>query len=73
MKNWKTTLAGIVAAVFGFVAASPDLFARWPWLIALAKFATAGGLFALGGAAKDCTTHSTITQVDQASVKKEDA
>ena len=70
MKNWRTTLAGIVTAGFGFVLFSPDLFAHWPWLIALAKYATVGGLATMGFSAKDCTTHSTVTQVEQASVPK---
>ena len=70
MKNWRTTLAGLVTALSSFVVASPELFQRWPWLIALAKFATAGGMFAFGCAAKDCTTHSTVAQVEQASVPK---
>ena len=35
-------------AFFGFVVFSPETFAHAPWLIALSKFAMAGGLAALG-------------------------
>ena len=51
--NWHTTVAGIVAAAFGFVLFSPDLFAQWPWLIQFAKYVTIGGLASLGIAARD--------------------
>lgn len=51
--NWKTSLSGIMSALFAFVAFSPDTFAKWPWIIELAKFATVGGLAAMGFSAKD--------------------
>lgn len=70
MKNWRTSIAGVAAAGFGFVAFSPELFAHYPWLIALAKYAAAGGMLTMGFAAKDCTTHSTVMQVEKASVPK---
>lgn len=51
--NWKTTLAGAFTAFFGFVVFSPDTFSAVPWLVGLAKYAAAGGLLAIGIAAKD--------------------
>lgn len=68
MGSWKTTLAGLLTAVFGFVLFSPDLFARWPWLIALARYATAGGFAAIGILAKDSTVHSTAAQMQDATI-----
>ena len=65
-KNWKTTLSGIVAALFGFVLFSPEHFQQWPWLISLAKYACAGGLAALGLMGKDYNNHSTIPEVKEA-------
>lgn len=46
-------MAGIVAAVAGFVLFSPDLFAHWPMLLAIAKYIMAGGVAALGISARD--------------------
>ena len=51
MKNWKTTIFGIVSAVAGFVLFSPDYFP--PWAIDAAKYIMAGGLMALGLSGKD--------------------
>jgi len=53
MRNWKTTVIGLVTALFGFVLFAPEHFKAWPWLIDFAKFATAGGLAAMGLFAKD--------------------
>jgi hypothetical protein len=53
MTNWKTTAAAIFTALFAFIVFSPDTFAGLPWLVNLAKFATAGGLMAFGILAKD--------------------
>ena len=53
MKNWRTTAAGLVTALAAFVVFSPELFAAWPWVIAVAKFAGIGGLGALGIAGHD--------------------
>lgn len=52
-KSWKTSIAGLATAAFGFVLFSPDLFAHLPWLVAIAKYATAGGLAGLGILAQD--------------------
>jgi hypothetical protein len=53
MKNWRTTTAAAVTAFFGFVLFSPETFAHFPWLLALAKYGFAGGLASFGIAAKD--------------------
>ncbi len=51
--HWRSSLAGLVAAFFGFVVFSPETFREWPWLIAVAKYVAAGGLAAIGIAARD--------------------
>lgn len=51
--NWKTTLVGVLTAFFAFIAFSPETFSGLPLLVSLSKFATAGGLAALGIVAKD--------------------
>ena len=48
MRNWKTTAAGVIASASAFVVFSPELFTHWPLVVALAKFAAAGGLATLG-------------------------
>jgi hypothetical protein len=53
MRNWKTTVSGLIAAACGFVVFSPELFVRWPFVVAIAKYATIGGLATLGVTAKD--------------------
>jgi len=71
MKNWRTTAAGIATAFFGFVLFSPETFSAWPWLISIAKYATAGGLVSMGLLGKDFTTHSTVAQVETATAEAE--
>ena len=71
MKNLKTTISGLVAAAAGFVTFSPDLFAKWPWIIAVSKYVMIGGLASMGLAAKDFSTHSTAEQVEVATVDKQ--
>ena len=68
LRNWKTSLSGLIAAMAGFVLFSPQLFARWPWACDLAKYIMAGGLASIGFAAKDSSTHSTGTEVLDATV-----
>jgi hypothetical protein len=71
MKNAKTTIFGLIAALAGFVSFSPDLFSRWPWMIAVAKYVMAGGMAGIGFAAKDSTSHSTAAEVHAATVSQE--
>ena len=70
MKNWKTTVAGIATAVFGFILFSPHYFP--PWAVDVAKYATAGGLAAMGLLSKDSTTTSTQQQVNAETRKEND-
>lgn len=65
MKNWKTSVAGIITAVAGFVLFSPMLFAKWPWVSQVATYIMAGGFAALGLTAKDSTSHSTAAEVSK--------
>jgi uncharacterized membrane protein len=51
LERRRHSLALIVTCLFGFVVFSPETFSAVPWLIALSKFAMAGGLAALGIAA----------------------
>ena len=51
--NWRTSASAVMAAMLGFVAMSPEFFAHWPVLIAVAKYASLGGLVAFGVSAKD--------------------
>jgi hypothetical protein len=69
MKNVKTTVFALVAAAAGFIAISPDLFAHYPVLLAVAKYVMAGGLAGLGLAAKDSTSHSTVAEVENETAK----
>lgn len=69
MTNWRTSLMGLLTAGFGFVLFSPELFQHWPWLIALSKYATAGGLAGIGLFAKDSSTHSTREEVQDATIE----
>jgi hypothetical protein len=65
MKNWKTTVVGLVAAVAGFIALHPMYTARWPFVNDLAGYIMAGGLAGMGILAKDSTTHSTAAEVQK--------
>lgn len=53
MKNWKTTLAGLVAASATFLASSGTDLHVAPAVVLIAKFIAGGGLAALGILAKD--------------------
>lgn len=53
MKDWKTTTAAAITAVFGFIVAFPHNFDSIPVLIDIAKFAALGGLVAFGITAAD--------------------
>ena len=52
--EWKTTVAGLVTAIFAFILFSPVYFE--PWMIDLAKFGMAGGLASMGILSKDAGT-----------------
>jgi hypothetical protein len=69
MKNWKTNLFGLVAAIAGFIVFSPGLFSKWPWVGEVAKYFMAGGMAGIGFAAKDSTTHSTGIEVQESSIQ----
>jgi hypothetical protein len=66
-KGWRQPVVIGATAFFGFVVFSPETFAYAPWLIALAKFAMAGGLAALGIAAhtQAKANAAAIQQVDE--------
>ena len=68
MKNWKTTVSGIITAAAGFVLFSPDLFVHYHWAVELAKYLTLGGGLSLAFFAKDGTTTSTQGEVDQSTL-----
>ena len=63
MRNWKTTVSGIVSALAMFIVTNPNVFPPWPWLVPAAKFVLSGGLLALGISGKDASTHSTAAEV----------
>lgn len=65
MKNWKTTLLGLIAAGAGFVALHPQYTAHWPVVSDIAGYIMAGGVAGIGFAAKDSTTHSTESEVEK--------
>lgn len=71
LKNWRTTLAGLLAALAGFVLFSPSMFPHWA--IEVSKFVMAGGLGSLGILSKDVNSHSTVEEVEQATDKAEAA
>jgi len=69
-KNWKTTAFSLITAAAGFVAFTPETFARWPLVIAIAKYVMVGGMAGIGIAAKDSTTHSTVAEVKEATAEE---
>ena len=68
--SWKTTACGLVMALAGFVMFSPETFAAWPVVLALAKYTLLGGFAALGIASKDSAVHSTQAEVTQATANQ---
>lgn len=68
MKNWKTSLFGLLAAVAGFIAMHPQYTAHWPVINDIAGYVMAGGMAGIGLASKDSTTHSTREEVQDASI-----
>lgn len=69
LQNWRTTIAGLISALAGFVLFSPELFVHWE--VELAKYLMAGGIGALGLLSKDSSTHSTVDQVEKAQMQAE--
>lgn len=59
MKNWKTTVGGILLSL-GVIAASLPLPDEYKWV---AQALSAVGAAMLGISAKDYNTHSTIEEV----------
>jgi predicted exporter len=55
MSNWKTTAAGVITAAAGFIAFKPELFAKWPAVVALAQYVMIGGLATLGIVGRDAS------------------
>ena len=72
MKNWRTTLFGAIgalgAASTAYVLANPGTFSKWPWAVPVAGIVTASGILGQGIVGKDAATHSTVEEVNQASV-----
>ena len=56
INNWKTTLASVFTAFFGYVLLYPQNFTAVPWLVHIAGFAAIGGLVTFGITAKQCET-----------------
>ncbi len=66
--SWRTTVSGAFTAFFAFVLFSPETFAAFPWLIALSKFATCGGILVFGIASKDFNVSGVPRQVQPPTV-----
>ncbi len=66
MENWKTTLGGILLAV-GAAALGAPIPEQYKWIPGVVS-AIGGGL--LGFTAKDFNTHSTVKEVETATVEK---
>lgn len=71
MKNWKTTLSGLVGSLASLLVLMSTQGVQLPkWLVIVAGFVAAGGFAALGISGKDSTSHSTLDEVmDQTSEK----
>lgn len=69
-KSWKTTVCGLVAAAAAYVVANPAQFAKWPWAATVAGIVMASGIAGVGIASKDSTVHSTVGEVQTATVEK---
>jgi len=68
LKNWKTTLGGILAAV-GFAATQVAVPENYKWIFALLG---AVGVALMGMTAKDFDNHSTIKEVEKATTKEQE-
>jgi hypothetical protein len=68
MKNWKSTLMGFIKVAFLLVG--PHLIdEKKPW-VSWEHFLPALGVMGLGASAKDANVHSTVQQVEDASIIK---
>lgn len=67
--GWRDNLLLAATALFGFVVFSPETFVHLPWLVALSKFAMAGGLISIGIASRQQSTANAavIQKVDEQS------
>lgn len=67
MRNWLTTLGGILLSL-GALAETLDLPADWKWVSP--ALLSIGGLI-VGAGAKQFNVHSTVEEVKTATVKKD--
>ena len=51
LKNWKTSLIGVIVSVTGYIATFPDGFQKD--IVNVSKYVSVGGLASLGIVAKD--------------------
>lgn len=70
-RNWKTSTIACVTAFLAFVAFDPQWFPAV--IVSISKFAAMGGLASLGLASKDSSSHSTIAEVQTATIEAEAA
>jgi hypothetical protein len=73
MKNWRTTVCGLVAAIAAYVVANPSQFVKWPWAGTVAGIVMASGILGVGATAKDSSTHSTEAEVKVSTIKANSA
>ena len=76
MKNWKTTVSGVVSAAAGLVVYlhSGGYVVEPGWLLGAANFVMIGGIASLGLAAKDGNvTGGTVPQTTEAAYRVDDA
>ncbi|MES2366794.1 MAG: hypothetical protein V4563_13010 [Pseudomonadota bacterium] len=66
MTNWKTTLGGLLLAI-GTAALGAPIPENYKWIPGVVS-AIGGGL--LGMTAKDFNTHSTVKEVEVATIEK---
>ena len=70
MNNYLTTIGGILAAIGIAASQVPSIPEEYRWIPALLG---AAGAVMLGGTAKDFNTHSTVKEVETATVEKKEA
>lgn len=76
MKNWKTTICGVIGAVgvaaITYIQTNPSQFSQYPWATTVAGILAASGIFGNGAFSKDATTHSTAAEVGAATTTEGD-